>query len=347
MTLLQNPFAWRYWPKNAIYTPLASAVMLYGFLRRGKTFYCTAANPKLIMGGLAEDSKFEVYKNIPSKYLPTTVFIPKAANWEFVIETFEQNNLVFPVYVKPDIGEGGSGVEKIYAFDGLKEYYQNHHINFIIQNCIPYSMEFGVMVHDANGRIEINSLTERAHFQLIGDGKHSISELIYLNKTYRLRSKKILKASGEDGSRILNADEVFRPFSLGNWSYGATFIDRREWITEELRAIFQTVNDEIGMIHVGRYDILTPSFEALQRGQFQIVEINGIKAEVIHVFDPKFNFFTAYFDIFRHWQKIFKICKRNVIDGAKPTEFAVAKSHMQAHFRNRKVDYPVRNLGSH
>ena len=342
MSMLLYPFAWRYWSKNTIYTPLASIVLLSCFLRKGKPFFCTAANPKITMAGLANDSKYEVYKHIPAKYIPTTVLVPKESTWEEVENLFDTHRLAFPIFAKPDIGEGGLGVMKIANWEGLKDYYQLHHIDIILQNCIPYNMEFGVMVHDANGKLEISSLTERAHFQLIGDGTSSILALIKANKTYRFRAKKILSASGEDGQRVLAKGEVFKPISLGNWSYGATFIDRREWINDELTAIFQKMNDEIGMVHVGRYDILTPSFEAMLKGEFQIVEINGIKSELIHVFDPKYNYFSAYAQILKHWYLMYKISKRNVKAGAKPVPYRIAAEHMRCHFRSRKVDIPTR-----
>lgn len=342
MSLLSKTIGWRYWTKNTIYTPLALGVMLHGFLRHGKIFHVTLANPKINMAGLAEDSKYQIYQSIPTQYIPSTVFIPKDETWEFLKTQFSEFKLEFPIYAKPDIGEGGMAVQKITNWAHLQQYYQNHHVDFILQNTIPYKKEFGIMIHDANGKVEINSLTERVHFTLIGDGQSTISNLIYANKSYRLRSKKILSTMGENGERVLNNGEIFQPIALGNWGYGATFLDRRDCITPELTRLFQELNDRIGLFHVGRYDVLTPSLEALLKGEFQIIEINGLKAELIHVFDPKFNFITAYREIIQHWRHVNKIAIRNEKMGFAALDFTTAKNHMKNHFRNRRNPIPQR-----
>ena len=333
---------WRSWPKSIIYFPLTLMMILKSTLLRGRPFFLTAANPKINMGGLLEDSKNHIYQNIPAKYIPKTVFIPQNSTWEGLVERFQEGGLVFPVFAKPNMGEGGFAVKRVVGWDDLKAYYQQHDADFLIQNQIPYSMELGVMVHDADGNIQINSLTEKVHFKLVGDGHSSIRDLMRSNPYYRFRVNKILKLCGEDGNRVLEEGEVFKPIFLGNWSQGAAFIDRKEWIDPLLTSLFQGVNDEIGLIHVGRYDILTPSLEALRRGEFQIVEINGIKSEVIHAFDPKYNIFDAYREFLHHWRHVYAISVKNFENGAKPVSLLDSVKQIGRFFYKKFTGIPRR-----
>jgi len=50
----------------------------------------------------------------------------------------------------------------------------------------------------------------------------------------------------------------------------------------------------------GRVDVKSPSQEALQRGEFVVIEVNGVASLPTHMFDPKFSVFQAYKIFFEH-----------------------------------------------
>jgi hypothetical protein len=53
-------YNWRYWPTEFLYLPLTLYVFFIGAFKTGKLFYFAAANPKIPLGGFANDSKFSI-----------------------------------------------------------------------------------------------------------------------------------------------------------------------------------------------------------------------------------------------------------------------------------------------
>ncbi|HET6226186.1 MAG TPA: hypothetical protein VFF27_07895, partial [Bacteroidia bacterium] len=107
----------------------------------------------------------------------------------------------------------------------------------------------------------------------------------------------------------------YKPLSIGNWDYGSVYIDRRELISEQLIHVFHQVNTEIGLFNYARYDIKCNSFDDLSVGEMKILEINGVKGEPIHIYDSRFTLLKAYKEIFKHWEFILQISKRNLKKG--------------------------------
>lgn len=322
---MNNPlkiiYNWRYWPKEILYFPLVIKVFIVGAIRTRRIFYFSAANPNVSLGGFASDSKFLIHKNIPIKYKPTTAFILKSDDFSNMILKMYHENIRFPLIVKPDIGEGGFLVKKINSKEELEIFHQNHDMDYLLQEFIDLPLEVSVLVHDATGQLEISSITERGYITFIGDGKSNIKQLITKNRNSKYRQRKIKRLLHNELTKVLCKDEVWKPITIGNWDYGATYTNRSNFISEEMTSSFQAINEQVNLFHYARYDIKCSSMEALAKGDFIIIEINGVKGEPIHIYDLGTNLIYAYKEIFKHWNLIMDISIRNMKHGAKSTRF--------------------------
>jgi glutathione synthase/RimK-type ligase-like ATP-grasp enzyme len=85
----------------------------------------------------------------------------------------------FPCIVKPDIGEGGFLVRRINSEIDLLVYHETHSMNYLVQELIDVPMEVSILVHNAKGKLEISSITERKPLTIFGDGRSTLRELIF------------------------------------------------------------------------------------------------------------------------------------------------------------------------
>jgi hypothetical protein len=72
---------------------------------------------------------------------------------------------------------------------------------------------------------------------------------------------------------------------VGNWDYGAKYIQRKDLINNQLVKSMREVNEKVGLFNYARYDIKCANAEELSKGNFKILEINGVKGEPIHIYD--------------------------------------------------------------
>ena len=137
-------FTYEYWTWWAFYLPLIPYWLYQAFRTKSLTFF-TNADPCIDYGGFFGESKIDILKQIPAQYLPQTVFITQGCSFEFVLEQIK--TLEYPLICKPNVGERGTEVEKITDEKALKNYFDSHPIDFIIQEYIDYDIELGVLYY--------------------------------------------------------------------------------------------------------------------------------------------------------------------------------------------------------
>ena len=96
-----------------------------------------------------------------------------------------QHGLLFPVVLKPDAGQRGSGVSIVRSSRKLREYLTHAAFPVILQEYVS-GEEYGVFYYrypgDERGRIL--SVTEKRMPILVGDGKRTLEELILAEHPY-------------------------------------------------------------------------------------------------------------------------------------------------------------------
>src|SRR5205823_2177502 len=119
-----------------------------------------------------------------------------------------------------------------------------------------------------------------------GDGRTSLKNLILgdpravcMASAYERTAKRPLDA-------VPAAGEQVQLVEIGSHCRGTVFLDGSRWITPALSAAIDRVSQAHPEFYLGRYDVRTESLEALQRGEFTVIELNGVSAEATHVYDP-------------------------------------------------------------
>lgn len=327
-----------------LYLPLSVYVLTIGFLRTRRIFYFSAANPKISMGGLACDSKFDIISQIPDHLRPKSVLILKTDTIDFLTNKISILAFKYPVIAKPDIGEGGFLVKKINSWTELLTYHNAYTMDYIVQDFIDEPLEISVMVHNTNGKIEVSNLTERQYLTFKGDGVSSLAKFIAKASTTQFKQEKIKKELKDQLNLVLKKDQIYQPLSIGNFYFGTKIVNQSRQITPEMSHIFQTLNNQIGLFNYGRYDIKCSKIEDLLSQNFHILEINGVKGEPIHIYDSKTTLFEAYFEIFKHSERILKISKRNIKAGVSCPGIIEGTKILYRHYKIKKDSLSPRNI---
>jgi hypothetical protein len=99
-------------------------------------------------------------------------------------------------------------------------------------------------------------------------------------------------------------------------------LDGSRWITPALNSSIDRISRAHPEFYLGRYDVRAESVEALQRGEFWVIELNGVSAEATHVYDPGVSLREAYRVMRQHWRTAFEIGAINRARGFPPMRLA-------------------------
>jgi membrane protein DedA with SNARE-associated domain len=302
---------WEFWPMWAAYLPFMPYFVWLTIRFRSTTLF-TAANPGIETGGFVSESKSAILAQLP-----------RAADFAVVrgcgAREMQELGLDFPVVLKPDVGERGEGVAVIRSVDEMHSYLANATGDIILQRYVS-GLEFGVFYyrypHESRGRIF--SITEKRFPELTGDGQRTLRELIWSDTRAACIANTYEKLSKRPLSDVPLQGEQVKLVEIGSHCRGAIFVDAIQHKTEALeREIDQSAKNHEGF-YFGRFDVRTPSVEAFQRGEFTILELNGVGAEAAHIYDPSVSLLDAYRTMFSQWRVAFEIGAENRKRGFQP-----------------------------
>ncbi|MGH9846516.1 MAG: hypothetical protein ACREEM_48075, partial [Blastocatellia bacterium] len=232
-----------------------------------------------------------------------------------------EHNLAFPIVLKPDAGQRGSGVEIVKSESELESYLQNTSANTLIQEFIE-GEEFGVFYYrypdEARGRIF--AITEKRFPSVIGDGRSTLEQLILNDARAVCMARFLLKRHADRLWEIPAAGHRVPLVELGTHSRGALFLDGGWVMTAALEEAIDCICRGYDGFYFGRFDLRTPNVEDFKQGRnFRIIELNGVTSEATSIYDPKNSVFTAYRTLFEQWRIAFEIGARNRMLGLRPT----------------------------
>ncbi|MEM9000778.1 MAG: D-alanine--D-alanine ligase [Bacteroidota bacterium] len=323
---------WEYWPLRAVYYPLFP-VWLFFSVKARSFFFFNAANPSMKNGGMAMESKMDIYKIIPSQHIPKTVFIPKGASLQEILGKKDEVCINFPFIVKPNIGMKSFGVAKIYNEEALCQYLKRASTDLLIQELITYPNEVGVFYvrKPEQGKGSITGIVSKEFLTVSGDGKSSVLQLIKKNPRSHLQLVVLKKRWGVALERVLAKDEKFVLVPYGSHTRGAKFVDRTGDCNARLVKTIDAICSQIPEFYYGRLDILYHSFEELSQGKnFKIIEVNGAGSEATHIYDPKHSLFFAWKEITRHWNLLCDISISNHKKGHPYLSFKDGRAMLKA-----------------
>lgn len=293
---------WEYWPFHFVYAPIY-LVWIFICLRCRSFFFFSAANPTIKNGGFLMETKHDIFPLLPKEYTAHTIYFKVNTEINIVIQLMKEQNISFPLIVKPDIGMKGMAVVKVNNKEELKNTVQNFIVDFIIQPFIDLPNEMGLFYikypKQENGKI--TGIVNKEFLKVIGDGKNTILALLNKNKRYILQIKALTKIIPKQMNEILALHETRILVPYGNHARGSLFLDRTKWIDENLTQVINSVCNQIEGFHYGRLDIRYNTIEELKQNKnWCIIELNGAGSEPTHIYDPNHSIFFAWKEIIRH-----------------------------------------------
>lgn len=336
---------WEYWPSWAIYWP----VLLYGCylaLRYRSATLWALSNPGIEpLGGLALESKGAILAQLDahSQHLPHwTTLDPDqtpAARLASAEAFMQSQQLDWPIVIKPDVGERGQGVAVIRSRQALTDYLGQAHSRCILQEYVS-GQEFGVFFvrPPEQTTARIFSITEKHLPSVIGDGQHTLRQLITSDARLLALADFYLTANYRRLDEIIKVGERIPLVELGTHCRGAIFYDANHLISPALaEALNRLVPPESG-IHFGRFDLRAPDAEQLKAGTaFKIIELNGVSSESTDIYDPHNSIFHAWRQLFRQWRLAFEIGADNRALGHPPPTLSEVFNVIASYRRRTRI----------
>src|SRR5437773_969512 len=157
---LKRLLRWEFCSPYVLYAPVVAYITYLGIRFRSWTLF-TAANPAIPAGGFVGESKHQILEHLKNAapWLPCSTLLACGVPNQRIAEAEEfmrQRGLHFPVVLKPDAGQRGSGVLIVRSSEQLWKYLTNAAFPVILQEYIP-GEEYGVFYYrypgDERGRV--------------------------------------------------------------------------------------------------------------------------------------------------------------------------------------------------
>lgn len=322
---LKRGYRWEFWPPYLFYPPVVAYIVYLGIRFRGWTLF-TAANPAIPAGGFLGESKHQILEHSKDAgdWLLRSALLPSgepAQRLALAQEFMIAHELGFPVALKPDAGQRGSGVSIVRSCEQMQEYLDHAPYPVILQEYAP-GEEFGVFYYryPGAGRGRIFSVTEKRMPVLLGDGKHTLEELILADDRAVCMSDFYLRKNSERAHQVPASGERVQLVEIGTHCRGAIFLDGGDTITPALDETIDQIARCFDEFFFGRFDIRVPSRQDFMAGRnMKVIELNGVTSEATHIYDPKLSLFDAYRVLFRQWRIAFEIGDLNRARSMPPT----------------------------
>lgn len=317
---------WEFWPPWVVYPPVLVYIAWLMVRYRGTTVF-TAANPGIPGGGFVGESKFDILRGLSpaGELLARAAFLPAASSPERRVQAAQRfiayADLTFPVVLKPDKGQRGSGVTIVRTREALESAIRESTIDLILQEFAP-GAEFGIFYarHPASDHGHIISITEKRFPRVLGDGQRTIESLILADERAVCLERLHCRVHRRRLYEIPAAGDAVQLVEVGSHSRGALFLDAANLLTPATEDAFDRVAKGFPGFYFGRFDVRATSVEALRMGRgFKIVELNGVTSEAAHIYDPANSLVAAYRVLFAQWRLAFDIGAANIRRGAVPT----------------------------
>ncbi|ETN96049.1 hypothetical protein SAMN04487906_0588 [Zhouia amylolytica] len=318
--------SWEYWPMWILYVPVFIQHFWLAIKARSLFFFLNT-NPG-IEGFILSDSKYKTLKLVPREFVPKTILVRPESSFEEVYGMMGEEQISFPIVLKPDIGYRGLLVSKIDNQSELKEKLKNANINYVIQEYIDYPIEIGVFYYRLPNNISgsIPSVTLKDFLSLHGDGQRTFQELVYTNSRAYLQKDKLEEKFRAEWGTVIPKGKTILLEAIGNHNRGTKFINGNHLITENLQQVFDELCKSMNGFYFGRFDIRTRSIEDLLLGrEFKVLEVNGIGAEPTHIYDPEYKLYQGWKDMLSIWKISYEIAMVNRKKGAAFPKYAEAK----------------------
>lgn len=317
---------WEFWPPWVFYPPLLAYIACLMVKHRSATLF-TSANPAIVAGGFVGESKYAILQGLggAAPYVARSRLI--AGDLHPADKTREarrfiaEEALAFPIVLKPDHGQRGSGVVVVRSFDALEDGLARSSVDTIIQEHVG-GAEFGVFYHrrPSESRGHIFSVTEKRFPTVVGDGRRTLEQLILQDDRAVCSARLHCERHHDTLSTVPAEGESIPLVELGTHCRGAMFLDGGWVLTPALEDRFDAIARGFDGFYFGRFDVrLEGGIDAFREGRgFKIIELNGVTSEATHIYHPGTPLTTGYRVLMRQWRLAFEIGAENRCRGVAP-----------------------------
>ncbi len=270
-------------------------------LKRGIAIKTLAkANYALDHGEIGLSSKFDSQLAFDQAYFMPTTLIKDSLGLEDkksqIAEFAEQHG--YPVVLKSNLGSVGKGIVKLESATDIDKHAPRLLGDYILQKYTPNPYECGVFFVRVNGKPKISGINKKHFPTIVGNGVDTIQTLAQNHYRYTAHWDSFLQDI--DTTKVLEEGQSKQLSFIGSHTLGCKFTDDTHLNTPELEAaIFKFFESQPGY-NFGRVDVKCADEAAFQRGEFVVIEVNGVASLPTHMFDPKFSVWQAYKIFFEH-----------------------------------------------
>ena len=211
--------------------------------------------------------------------------------------------------LKSDVGCVGKGICRLDSERDVEAKAPLLLGDYLLQKFTTNPFECGVFYTRQNGVPKITGINMK-HFPAVeGNGRDDLMTLAQAHPRFTDHWYAFLQSV--DTSEVLALGQEKRLSFIGSHTLGCKFTDDQHLLTAELEAaVFKFFDSQPGY-NFGRVDLKFESEEAFKRGEFVVIEVNGIASLPTHMFDPKYSVFQAYRIFFEHAKLLVKIAKEH------------------------------------
>lgn len=342
VVFVSRVWRWEFWPVSLFYLPLVPWIAWLALRHRGLTVP-TAANPGIPHGGVVGESKFAILSALPpDRIVPSALIRAADANRPAALRRImEERRWVFPLVLKPDVGERGQGLKLVRDWSSAEKYFARFSGDVLAQTYDPGPHEAGVFYYRIPGepRGRIFSITAKRFPVLVGDGRCTFEDLIWSHPRYRMQAWTFLNRHDTQIDRVLAAGERMPLAVSGNHCQGTMFCEGWSLWTPALEMAIDESARAFEGFCLGRFDVRYSDEAEFRAGRdWRIVELNGVLAEAANIYDPQHSLWFAYRTLARQWALAFEIGARNREAGAPVTPLRALWRILRAHRTDRRVD---------
>ena len=259
------------------------------------------------------ESKYDVLKLVPDQYKPKTVFVESGSTKQQVIDLLQHHQFKLPVIFKPDLGERGFMVKRIFNEHDVEGYLGKMKLDFLIQELVDLPVECGVFYtrfpDEKDG--QVTSLVLKEMLSVTGNGVSTLEELILDKPRAKLQLETLKEAHADKINVVIPKNEIVDLNQIGNHCLGTKFLSGEHLVNVRLSQTFDLISKQINGFYFGRFDLRCASIEDLYLGKIKIMELNGCGAEPAHIYHPGFSLWKALRILSVHWKNMFVISVQN------------------------------------
>ncbi len=321
---LRRRLSFEFWPPWIFYAPVAAHIAQLA-LRHKSLTVVTAVNPGMPTGGFIGESKSRILAAIDdgsgdvASFVPIPAALSQPERLEATRSFLAERRLGFPVVLKPDVGQRGSGVSILGDERALEVALDTMRVDSLLQQYAP-GQELGVFYvrepSEARGRIF--SITEKRLPVVVGDGRRTLEELILADGRAVCMAPTYFRINAARLLTVPDAGARVNLVELGTHCRGAIFLNGSWANSPGLGQAIDRISARFDGFYFGRYDIRVRSPEELVNGRgFQVIELNGLTSEATHIYDPRTKLIEAWRVLFEQWRLAFSIGATNSAAGAR------------------------------